>query len=250
MKFKSKIGFLLKANMGRFTSFGGGTKHTGRWITENHSPVNVSDPKRVAYEADRAGLFLGPHGTALLSQGLLRKPDATELVSLLSAPIRREVERLFSGGGLRWRDLWHNIVVNEGRSHSLDVTLSGGTQDTTWFIGLLLATPTVLITWTSASLAAEDFVAYDEATLPAFVDGGVTVGSDIATVDNSASTADFSINADTSSIGGGFIITDATKATPAGTLYAAGAFTGGNKAADSGDTLQVTGTFTQSDDGV
>ena len=247
MKFKSRMGSILKSNFGRFTGFGGGSVHAGLWKIENHSPVTVSDPERIAYEAEKAGLFLGPHGTALLSQGLLQKRDITDLLSLLTLPVRKEIERTFSGGGLRWRDFFKNFVVNEGRSHSLDVTLSGGAQDTTWFVGLLVTSPTPLVTWAASDLAANDFVAYDEATLVAYVDGGVTVGSDIATVDNSGSTADFAINADTSSIGGGFLITDNTKATPAGTLYAAGTFTGGNKAADSGDTLQVTGTFTQAD---
>ena len=37
-------------------------------------------------------------------------------------------------GNLKDYDEWDNIVVNAGLDHLLDVTLSGGTQDTTWFV--------------------------------------------------------------------------------------------------------------------
>ena len=148
-------------------------------------------------------------------------------------------------GSLRWENDFHNLVVNEGLDHILDVVFVGGTQDTTWFVGLLAASPSALASWTATEIASNDFVNYSESVLQAFVDGGVSNQS----LDNSASTADFSINTNSSSIGGAFLIGTNSKGTPAGTLYSAGAFTGGNKAADSGDTLQVTVTFTEADDG-
>jgi len=148
-------------------------------------------------------------------------------------------------GSERWSDTFDNLVVNEGLDHLLDVTLSNATQVNPWYIGLLAATPSPAAGWVAANLAAVDFVDYDEATLPSFGDNAVSSQS----VAN-GTTADFSINADSSTIGGAYLISTSAKATPAGTLYAAGAFTGGNKAADSGDTLQVTATFTAADDGV
>ena len=149
-------------------------------------------------------------------------------------------------GEVRWVDEIHNLVVNEGLDHILDVVLAGGTQDTTWFIGLLAASPSPAAGWTATEVGANDFTAYSESTLPAFTAGSVSGQS----VDNSASKASFSINADSQSIGGAFLIGTNAKGTPAGTLYSAGAFSGGNKAADSGDTLEVTATFTTADDGV
>jgi hypothetical protein len=158
----------------------------------------------------------------------------------------RNLERLLYGGGQKWVEEYENIVVNEGLDHVLDVILSGGTQDTTWFVGLLAATPSPLATWTATQIASNDFVAYDESTLQAFTDGGVSGQS----LSNSASPATFTISTNSSSIGGAYLIGTNAKSTPAGTLYSAGAFSGGNKAADDNDTLEVTCTFTSADDGV
>jgi len=150
-------------------------------------------------------------------------------------------------GSLRWSEEYSNLVTNEGLDYLLDAGLSGGSQKTSWYVGLLAASPTPLATWTKTEVGAADFVAYDEATLPAWTDAGVSGQS----VDNSASKASFSINADSQTIGGAFLASANTKAVEGGaaTIYAAGAFAGGNKAADSGDTLEVTATFTAADDG-
>lgn len=157
----------------------------------------------------------------------------------------KELDSLLYSGGMKWKEEYQNIIVNEGLDHVLDVLLSGGTQDTSWFVGLLAATPSPLAAWTATEIASNDFVAYDEATLQAFTDGGVLNQS----VDNSASPATFTISADSSSIGGAYLIGTNAKGTPAGTVYSAGAFTGGNKAADDDDSLEVTCTFTSADDG-
>jgi hypothetical protein len=62
-------------------------------------------------------------------------------------------------------------------------------------------------------------------------------------VDNSASKAQFSINA-TATIGGAFIVTNSTKGGTTGILYGGGAFTEGNRSVVNGDTLNVTVTLT------
>lgn len=62
-------------------------------------------------------------------------------------------------------------------------------------------------------------------------------------VSNSASKAVFSING-TATVGGAGICTNSTKGGTSGTLYGAGAFTGGNRSVISGDTLNVTITCT------
>lgn len=149
-------------------------------------------------------------------------------------------------GSIKWTDTIENLVVNTGLDHLLDVTLSGGSQDTSWFIGLTDGTPTVAAGDTLASHAGwTEVEAYDEATREAFVDGGVSGQS----VDNSASPAEFTIDTNATTIGGAFLAADGTKGGTTGILYSVGAFTGGDKSADDGDTLEVTATFTMADDG-
>ncbi|MDX1555810.1 MAG: hypothetical protein R3212_07280, partial [Xanthomonadales bacterium] len=150
-------------------------------------------------------------------------------------------------GSLKWAADWENLVVNVGLDHLLDATLSGATQITTWYVGLVDgATPTFAGADTMASHAGwTENQNYSEATRPVWTDGGVSGQS----VDNSASKASFSINANGQTIGGAFLTSNNTKGGTTGTLYAEGDFSP-DKTADNGDTLQVTGTFTAADDGV
>lgn len=138
-----------------------------------------------------------------------------------------------------WRDVIENIVVNAGLDHLLDVTLSGGTQDTTWFVGLTDGTPTVAAGDTLASHAGwTEVTAYDETNRVAWTDGGVSSQS----VSNSGSPAVFTISTNSTTVGGAFLA--GVNTGTSGTLYAAGAFTAGDKSLDDGDTLTVTATFT------
>jgi len=147
-------------------------------------------------------------------------------------------------GNLKWEDGFDNMVVDEGLNHILEVVLANETAAvTTWYVGLLGATPSPAAGWVAADLAAVDFVAYDEGTLPAWVPAAVAAKS----VANSVTSADFTINGGAGTVGGAFLISTSAKAIPAGVLYSAGAFTAGNKSVGTGDTLQVTATFTQAD---
>ena len=145
-------------------------------------------------------------------------------------------------GETKWKDHIDNIVVNEGLNYLLDTGLSLATAIDPWYIGLLAASPTPLATWTVTQIAANDFLDYDEAALQEWLETGASAQS------ITAPAVSFAINVNSSSIGGAYLVSTSAKATPAGTLYSAGAFTGGNKAADNGDTLQVTATFTAIDD--
>lgn len=150
-------------------------------------------------------------------------------------------------GRVKWREAWQNLVVNAGLDHLLDVALSGATQITTWYVGLINgASPTIAAGDTMASHAGwTENQNYTEATRPAWTDGGVSGQS----VDNSASKATFSIDTNSQTIGGAFLVSDSTKGGTTGTLYAAGTFSSA-KSADNGDTLEVQATFTSADDGV
>lgn len=152
---------------------------------------------------------------------------------------RWEVTCRDSQGRLKWTDTIENLVTNEGLNHLLDVTLSGATQDTTWFVGLISATPTIAAGNTLASHAGwTEVTAYDEANRVAWTDGGVSSQS----VSNSGSPAVFTISADSTDVGGAFLA--GVNTGTSGVLYAAGAFTAGNKSLDDNDTLTVTATFT------
>jgi hypothetical protein len=220
----------------RFGAFAARIIAEGHWQMECQKPVQIIDPAKFSHYCERDGLILPRRFNRLLV-------SAKELAAYTAVASREfvdDLDAMLFGGGRRWLEAWQNLVVNEGLNHLLDVTLSGGSQDTSWFVGLLAATPSPLAAWTATEIASNDFVAYDEATLQAFTDGGVSGGS----MSNTASPAAFTISTNSSSIGGAYLIGTNAKATPAGTLYAAGAFTGGNKAADDNDTLSVTSTFT------
>lgn len=218
----------------------------GYWKHQLFSPIGVTDPTK--FNALFARYLNHKEIDYLSHKSSATDKTIKQLVNKVfpqGRQLLKELESTLYGGGLKWTEEYENLVVNEGLDDILDVYLSGGTQDTSWFVGLLAASPTPLAGWTATEVGAADFVAYDEATLQAFTDGGVSSQS----LDNSASPATFTISTDSSSIGGAFLIGTNAKATPAGTVYSAGAFSGGNKAADDGDSLEVTCTFTSADDG-
>lgn len=240
-----------KRNIGMKNVYGGSLSKTGLthnmqklmgvWNWNNFKAISVIDCDKLR------SLFTLP--SDILNRLERNKTITDKYVSKMirdhqnDKGLLKELDRLLFGGGLAWNDSYQNLITNEGLDHTLDVVLSGGTQDTSWFVGLLVASPTPLATWSTTQIDSNDFVAYDEATLQAFVDGGVSSQS----VDNSGSPAAFSINANGSSIGGGYLIGTNAKGTAAGVVFSAGAFTGGNKAADDGDTLEVTITYTAAD---
>jgi hypothetical protein len=143
-------------------------------------------------------------------------------------------------GSIRWRDTAKNLVTNQGLQHILDVlfTGTGESQVDPWYVGLLAASPTPAAGDTLAGIS--EFTDYDEAARQAYVD----VRSS-QSVTNSASKAAFTIDTNSSSIGGAFLASASTGTS--GVLLCDAAFDGGNKAADDDDTLQVTYTFSAAD---
>ena len=168
---------------------------------------------------------------------ILAEPDWRQIVERFALRIDRE--ELF-------RDRFQNLVVNTGLDYLLDSGLSAGTQITSWFLLLMDGTPTVAAGDTMASHAGwAEVTAYDEAARQAWSDGGVSGQS----VDNSGSPAQFTISTNGTTIGGAGLTSSSTKGGSTGTLYAGGAFSAGDKSLDDNDTLDVTATFTQADDG-
>lgn len=245
----SAVASKLIPDIGRRSSVRGRGRVRGLWTHQAHYPVSVTDPEKLLFLAGTCGGLPAPSVARLPRQTLSFKQArrlTRELFLRGDRAALRDLGRVLFGGGERWSETYENLVVNEGLDHLLDVVLSGGTQDTTWFGGLLAASPTPAAGWTATEIGSNDFVNYDEAVLETWTDGGVSSQS----VDNSGSPFQFTIDTNSSTVGGAFLIGTNTKATPAGTVYAAGAFTGGNKSLDDNDTLDVTATFTSADDGV
>lgn len=143
-------------------------------------------------------------------------------------------------GKEKWRDTIENLVTNAGESYMLQAGLDAQTQITAWYVGLSDGTPTVAEGDTMATHAGwVEVTAYTEGVRQTWT-GGTESGQSI---DNSASKASFAING-TTTVGGAFLNSASDKSGTTGTLYAVGAFSGGDRALVSGDTLQVTATFT------
>jgi len=135
-----------------------------------------------------------------------------------------------SNGNLKWEDTNHNIVVNEGIQHILDVVFMGGTQKAHFYVGLISGTPTPSSTDTLASIT--EFSSYTEGARQEYVEGF----NGTLEITNNNSKAIFSINGN-GTIGGSFI-TDVDSGT-SGILIAENAFANGDRNVATGDTIEV-----------
>lgn len=144
-------------------------------------------------------------------------------------------------GNLKWTDEFRNLITTVGKNRILDWTLkssNGGVP--TWYVGLKnTGSPAAGDTMASHAGWTEN-TTYSNATRPSFTPGTIASGA----VDNSASKAAFTING-TTTIFGAFVVDNNTKGGTTGTLLSAGDFAS-SKAVESGDTLNVTVTFTVS----
>ena len=143
-------------------------------------------------------------------------------------------------GNILWTEEDHNIVVNVGLDEILDKFWKGSTYTASHFVGLADGTPTFASGDTMGSHAGwSEVSAYSEAARQDLTLGTVSGQS----VDNSASKAVFTINADNTVVGGAFLTTDSTKGGTAGILMAGLAF-GADRALSTNDTLDVQWTLT------
>jgi hypothetical protein len=148
-------------------------------------------------------------------------------------------------GKLKWADETDNLVVNAGLAYMAGSALTSVTQITTWYIGLYGAgasnTPAAGDTMASHAGWTEA-VPYSNATRVACTFATATTANpSVAT--NSASPAQFNINA-TATVGGAFLTSGSAKSGTTGTLFSAADFSApGDRTVASGDTLNVTYTF-------
>ena len=152
---------------------------------------------------------------------------------------------LDADGNLKWEARCPNLVVNEGLQDMNAQYFKGSAYTAAWYIGLYgaAASNTPAAGDTSASHAGwTEIVPYSNATRPAATFGTATTAKPSVQT-NSASPASFTINA-TATVGGAFLISNSTKSGSTGILFSASDFTSpGDRAVSSGDTLNVTYTF-------
>jgi hypothetical protein len=133
----------------------------------------------------------------------------------------------FRNGKRLWIEKFDNIVVNEGIQYAMD----NGIVDATWYVGLLGNVSPAAST-TLSGVTGTEVTAYS-GNRPAW-----TKVRTNQTLSNTASTADFTINADSTVIYGAFVATANTGSV--GTLLAAKQFTGGSKSLDTNDQIKIT----------
>lgn len=148
-------------------------------------------------------------------------------------------------GNLKWEEKVPNLVVNEGLQYMNETGLGNGTQITTWYLGLYGAgasnSPAAGDTMASHAGWTE-VTAYDEAVRQTATFATATT-ADPSVITNSASAAQFTMNA-TTTVGGAFLTSDSTKSGTSGTLFSAADFQSpGDRAVVSGDVLNVTYQF-------
>ena len=154
------------------------------------------------------------------------------------------IECVDANGAVKWTEDITNIIVNEGLNYLAGSSIGQVAKTTSWYLGLTDGTPTVSAAHTMASHSGwVEVTAYSEGSRPTFTPGAVSS----QTVDNVGNEALFSINADSTTVGGAFMVSVNSKGGSTGTLFSGGAFSGGDKAVDSGDTLNVTYSLTTSD---
>ena len=165
-----------------------------------------------------------------------------------------QVECYGPDGLLKWSDSFHNLVTTAGLNKYLDATLKTGVTSPLWYVGLVTGpaatsnpgspgNPNVYALADTIGIHGgwAENVTYSNLARPQWNPGSIAAGS----VDNSASKAIFNING-TATIAGCFMADNSTKSGSIGTLLGVGNFTGGDRLVQSGDTLNVTVTATQS----
>jgi len=177
-----------------------------------------------------------------VASGLVANTGASEGAK---ATGKYTVECYDKDGNLKWVAETPNLVVNVGLQYMAGTALTTTAQVTTWYLGLYGAaasnSPAAGDTM-SSHIGWTEVTAYSQATRPAATFAAAT-NANPSVVTNTASKAAYSING-TTTVGGAFLTSDNTKGGTTGTLFSAADFQSpGDRSVVSGDTLNVTYTF-------
>lgn len=144
-----------------------------------------------------------------------------------------------------WREVIHNLVVNQALDDVLDVYFESGTQSANWYIAIFGSDSTPAGAWTYAVPVCTEFTNYDESTREAWVTAGVASQS----LDNSASPAEFTCTSGTNTIYGAMLNNTSTKgdvAAGSGILYSAARF-GASRPFNTAEVLKIVITINSQD---
>jgi len=154
-----------------------------------------------------------------------------------------KVECFGPDGNKKWEDEFHNLVVNEGLQDLNDKYFKGVTYSAAWYLGLVEG-PGSGTTYNAGDTLATH-AGWTEFTNYSGNRKAVTFGSptlaDPSVIDNSGSPSQFVISGLGGTVAGAFLTNVATGTS--GILFSEGDFTGGDKIVASGDTVNVTYTF-------
>jgi len=174
-----------------------------------------------------------------VSASLITKPGLTDTVGAGGV---YTVTCVGADGVEKWADTFHNLVMNGGLANMNGVYFGAGSQSTTWYLGLVTG-PGSGTTYAAADTLASHS-GWTESTDYTGNRKAVTFGSattaNPSVITNSGSPSSFTMSG-TATIAGAFLCNVATGTS--GVLFSAGDFTGGDKSVASGDTLNVTYTF-------
>jgi len=153
------------------------------------------------------------------------------------------VECYDAAGQLKWKDEFHNLVVNQGLKDMNDKYFTGSGYTAAWYIGLInnstppSGTPPSLVAGDQASSHTgwAEFTGYSQANRPTLSFSASTTAD--PSVISTASAAAFSITS-TATIYGAFVISNNTKSGTSGVLFSEGAFAA-TRSVVNGDTLNV-----------
>lgn len=151
----------------------------------------------------------------------------------------------------RLKDSWvdRNIVTTEGLNKLLAVMFDGDTQVTAWYLGLISSVSWSAVAATDTAAQINGSNGWKEAgpsNAPDYTYGSpdsarggpIPFGTASAASLPSTGTIDY-IFTGPGTLKGAFVATNGTRNNTTGTLYAAAAFTGGDKTVAGGDTLKV-----------
>lgn len=154
-----------------------------------------------------------------------------------------KVECFGPDGNKKWEDEFHNLVVNEGLQDLNDKYFKGVTYSAAWYLGLITG-PGSGTTYNAGDTLATH-AGWTEFTNYSGNRKAVTFGTptlaDPSVIDNSGSPSQFVISGLGGTVAGAFLTNVATGTS--GILFSEGDFTGGDKIVASGDTVNVTYTF-------
>lgn len=182
------------------------------------------------------------HSTAtdIVSAGLVANRTGTER---MSAGGVFTVECVGPDGKVKWTDTFHNKVVNEGLQDMNNKYFTGVGYSAAWYLGLVTgpgAGNTYAATDTLATNPGWNENTNYSGNRKAAVFASAS-SADPSVITNSASPASFTMNANSQVIAGALLAS--VSSGTSGILFSVGNFTGGDKNVDSGDTLNVTYTF-------